>query len=363
MNILNPGLRHSLIKKFKRQSYSKLKNNGKVKRFLNFADNENTYGPAPIVYKTMKKNIIDVSSYPDGESYQLKRVIANYYNLNLDQITITSGVMETFRFLLKIFNKNLNHVVFSENSFIQYKISALLENVPFTEVPFIQNYSDIDKIILSIKKNTRLVFLSNPDNPSGRGIQFDFLIKLLKKIPRSVIVVIDEAYIDYSTDIKIKSSVPLVNNFTNLVVLNSFSKIYGLPGLRIGFCLSANKIINKNLSLVMPPFNVSAIAQIAAQAAFKDQNHIKKIAKKNSAERKWLSAKLNALDLTVTESHTNFLLVDLNNRSANNLFSDLLKKGILVKNLTNYGFPNHHRVTVMRRSENKKLVAAYMDLL
>lgn len=363
MKLLNPGLRHPLLQKFKRKSYVRIKNDLKIHKILNFADNENIYGPSAKVYSEIKKNLKSISNYPDGESYMLKTAISKYYNLNREKIVITSGVIETLRFLLNIFSKNNCHVIISKNSFIQYKVAALLANSTFTEVPFLNSDRDLKIILSSIKKNTRYIFISNPDNPSGRSIEYHLFKRFIAKVPKSVFVVADEAYLEYSKNKKVKSCASLIKKFKNLIVLKSFSKVYGLPGLRVGFVISSNTPINKYLSLVMPPFNVSSIAQTAASAALLDQKHLKNVVDKNFVEKSWLIKKLNELDLSVSNSETNFLLVNLNDRSSSELFNKLLLEGILVKDLTNYGFPHHHRITILKRSDNKKLIAAYRRLL
>lgn len=363
MKLLNPGLRHPLLQKFKRKSYVRIKTDLKINKILNFADNENIYGPSAEVYSIIKKNLHSISNYPDGESYILKNAIAKFYNLNPEKIVITSGVIETLRFLLSIFSKENGHVIFSKNSFIQYKVAALLANSSFTEVPFLNSTRDMELILSSIKKNTRYIFISNPDNPSGRGIEYNLFKRFIMQVPKSVFVVADEAYLEYSKNKKVKSCVSLIKKFKNLIVLKSFSKIYGLPGLRVGFVISSNTQINKYLTLVMPPFNVSSIAQIAASAALLDQKHLKNIVEKNFIEKSWVIKKLNELDLNVSNSEANFLLVNLINRSSSELCNKLLLEGILVKDLTNYGFPHHHRITILKRSENKKLIAAYRKLL
>lgn len=363
MKLLNPGLKHPLLQKFKRKSYVRIKTDLKINKIINFADNENIYGPSTEVFSIIKKNLQSISKYPDGESYILKKTIAKFYNINPEKIVITSGVIETIRFLLSIFSEKNGHVVFSKNSFVQYKVAALLASSSFTEVPFLNSTRDIELILSSLKKNTRYIFISNPDNPSGRGIEYNLFKRFIMRVPKSVFIVADEAYLEYSKNKKIKTCVSLIKKFKNLIVLKSFSKVYGLPGLRVGFVISSNTLINKYLTLVMPPFNVSSVAQTAASAALLDQRHLKKTIEKNFVEKSWLIKKLNELNLSVSYSEANFLLVDLIHRSSAELCHKLLLEGILVKDLTNYGFPHHHRITILKRFENKKLVAAYRKLL
>lgn len=351
-----------LLKSIERSSYDQLLEKFGLDQLVNFADNENIYGPPSIVYDDLRGQIEELSSYPDPESRLLTEKLSALHGIDREEIVVGNGVMDIIRLVFTCCADSNRSALFSKGSFVQFKAASAIFGVKFRESSLQKNQVCLDSMLENITDDTQLILLSNPNNPTGTLLSLNEIEKFLLSVPSDVFVVVDEAYLEYSDDYPSNSTVKLRSKFQNLIVLKTFSKAYGLPGARIGYAVLDRELADC-CRKVSVPFSVSRLGQIAATRAIDEASHIHDIRRKNSVERDWLQAQLESLGLVVEPSQANFLFVDLGNRLSVELYTGLLKRGALVKPLAIYDFKNHHRVTVLDRARNQFLVDCYRQEL
>jgi histidinol-phosphate aminotransferase len=249
--------------------------------------------------------------------------------------------------------------VFADPAFVVYKIAALSAGVPFTAVPLTDLTHDLDAMAAAVTDRTRLIFIANPNNPTGTYVGRQKVENFLRALPPEVIVVMDEAYIEYADAPDFPNSLELRDLHERLLVVRTFSKIYGLAGLRVGYAIGPAQLIDY-VNRVRAPFNVSLLAQAAAIAALDDIEHVEKSRAMNHSERARLGRELGALGVSVTPSQANFILVDVG-RPARPVYDALLKKGVIVRPFGN--LPTALRVTIGTPAQNDRFLAALREVL
>lgn len=338
---LNPYIPEKTIAEIKReQGLSKL---------VRLSANENEWGTSPKVAQAiLDRGVTDANRYPDSEVTSLRNNIAAGLKVDPEALVFGNGLDEIIQLLSRTLITAGDEVVLTQPTFSEYALHAEIEGAKLVNVPVDSSgYTDLDGMLAAITPATDMVWLCNPNNPTGTYVTHQAVETFMAKVPKSVTVVVDEAYIDFVTVEKRASVVDLLSKFDNLVVLRTFSKVYGLANVRVGFAAVAPKLA-KILQTVRLPYNLSTFAEIAANAAYADQQFVQRVVKKVADEReKWL-AFLKTLNLESYSSQTNFVFFKVDR--AEQLSQELLRHGYLIR--TGLG-PDWLRITVGKSADNQ----------
>jgi histidinol-phosphate aminotransferase len=327
------------------------------------ASNENPLGPSPRGAEAARAAVSAVNLYPDGSAFTLHRAIAARYQVTPEEIFVGNGSNELIELLVRTFVLDGEEVLTSAQSFVAYKLAANAHGRTLMEAPMKARFHyDLDALKKLLGRKTKLVFLANPDNPTGTSFAEKDLLPFLDAAPKDTLVVLDEAYAEYVDAPGYQDSLALRRRYPNLVVLRTFSKIYGLAGLRVGYGLARPDLV-EYLDRVRAPFNVNHVAQAAAAAALGDAEHVARSRALVLEQRPVLAAGLAELGATVVPSQGNFILADFPNRPAKALFEELLREGVVTRPMHGYGFPSAQRITVGLPRENEKCLAALRKVL
>jgi histidinol-phosphate aminotransferase len=344
-------------------SIEQIKRQYNLKSVVKLASNENSLGPsrkALSAYKRVEENLF---RYPETRSVDLRRQIADKHRLDMSQVVIGAGSDEVIEMLAKAFLSPASDVVVSASAFIQYRLAAHLMGSTVITVPMKDMKHDLMGMARAATAKTRFAFIANPNNPTGTYNTAAEVDAFLNSLPANVIPVFDEAYFEYAS---FRPDYPsVVRDFFKkrpLVVLRTFSKIYGLAGLRVGYGLAPEPLV-KALDRIRPPFNVSIPAQAAASEALMDEDHVKKSVEMNEKEKKVVSAELETMGFPVVPSATNFILLRTEPWTGRFLFDRLLQRGVIVRCVDEYQLPNCLRVTIGKPDENKIFLKALKEVL
>lgn len=322
-----------------------LREKTKCDDIIKLASNENPLGMSPSVATRLSEMEALVPYYPDSECVAIKRALSNFYQIESESLMFGSGSEELIRLLVQTFNRRERHILFPQYAFLAYKLSCQSLDANFKEIKSPDFQIDLSAIANNTTKDTAIIFLANPNNPTGDYFTQDDLVSLLNKIPSSTLLVMDEAYYEYAKDEPdYPDTLSLQSDFPNLVILRTFSKSYGLAGLRIGYCIATPALIEV-LHRVKLTFNVSAIAQAAALQALSDQSFIQKTLDINNQGMSMLKNSLDELKFTYLRSPTNFLTVDLK-EDTYPVYHHMLQEGLMLRTLHPYGMPNHLRISI-----------------
>lgn len=333
---------------------------------IKLASNENPYGPSPSVRKTVR-SFRGIERYPDGGASRLRAALAGRLGVRPDQILAGAGSDEIGDFLARAYLRPGDAVVYPKYTFIRYAMAAQAAGARRIETRVLADFSiDLSDLIRTVRAaSPRMVCVANPNNPTGAYIPRRDLQRFLNAVSRKTLVVLDEAYFEYaSLTPDYPDGVRLAKDHSNLVVLRTFSKIYGMASLRVGYAVAHPSVIAE-LHKVRPPFNVNAIGQAAAESALADRAHVRRCARLNALERERLSQSLSKLGFQAPANPSNFLLVGLPIRLGGGraVFKKLAAAGVIVRPLDPYGLPRHIRVTVGTRAENNRLMDAMRRLV
>ena len=326
---------------------------------IKLASNENNLGPSNKVIKAIKKATSEIGFYPDGSSYALRQALANKLKVSSNNIIVGNGSNELLVLLgLALLNPG-DEVLTSDQTFIVYKMVADLMQAKLVTVPLEKYTYNLPALLKKITSKTKIIFIANPNNPTGTAVAKQAVHDFLQKVPSSCLVVLDEAYHEYASYRIVGNSIPWVKQYSNLVVLRTFSKAYGLAGLRLGYG-AASPDICEAIHKVRDPFNINVIAQIAGIAALEDQQHIKKSVALVNSEKKRVSKLLTKLNLKVVPSQTNFLWVELPQGQTSEVFSKkMLQQGIIIRPFKG----SYIRITLGRVSENNRMLKVIRNVL
>ncbi len=330
-----------------------------VEEVSKLASNENPLSPSPLAVKTLKKNLDELNRYPDGNAYYVKKALSEKFNISEDQIILGNGSDDIVTLIALTFLNPDEEIIVSQYAFVRYQMAAQLMGARCIEVPMVDFQHNLDAFPHFISSKTKAIFFSNPNNPVGTMVSRRKVEKLLGKIADRILIVIDEAYFEYVKDKKYPNCLEYLDQYPNIIVLRTFSKIYGLAGLRIGYGFSSPEIIS-NINRVIPPFNVNRAAQIAALAALNDERFVKKSANFNRKQRKILYKELDNLNIPYVKSYTNFILIDVG-VDGKEIAETLMKKGVIVRPLGIYKLDTYLRVTIGTEAENIKLIKALKE--
>ncbi len=332
-------------------------------KIIKLASNENPLGPSPKVNEMVQAALWEQSRYPDGGAVELRRQLAVHHQCDPEQITIGNGSNDVLDLIARVFLGAGKSTVFSEHAFAVYPLAAQAVGAESIVTPANNWGHDLDAMLSAIREDTTVVWVANPNNPTGTWINQNQLHDFLAKAPENVIVVVDEAYFEFASaaESEYPDSSKWLDEFPNLIVTRTFSKAYGLAGYRIGYGVSSTEITDL-LNRVRAPFNSNTLAQIAAVTAMEDQNHVVRGIELNQTEMKKLETAFNQMELNYIPSIGNFVSVDVG-QSAMPVFDALLKEGVIVRPVGNYKMPNHLRVTVGLPEENEKFLNALSGIL
>jgi histidinol-phosphate aminotransferase len=328
----------------------------KTKKIIKLSANESALGMSPKIKKKIIK-IINFSRYPDSKSNQLKTEISKNFKCDPKKIICGSGSDEIIQIICQLFLKAKDEVIVPKYSFLMYRIYSKIvgATVKYSKE---KNYKiSIEEIMKNVSNKTKIVFLANPNNPTGTYLKKEELLKLRKKLRSNILLVIDDAYDEYMKKKNYKSGLNIFKKSTNVIVLRTFSKIYGLAALRIGWGYGPKKIIGA-MNTIKPPFNVNKVAQIAAIVSLKDKNFIKKSIKHNLFWAGKIKKKLNEYNILTNDITANFFLLNFNKckYSANYVKKKLENSGIIVRSMEAYKIKNALRLTIGNSNDNNKFI-------
>ena len=334
-----------------------------VQKIVKLASNENPLGPSPKVVEFIRNYDFDLGRYPDGAAYQCKEALASFLQVDKNQISLGNGSDTLFEAILKIaVSKEANeNVVFSEYGFAAYPIACNGLNVPF-KIAKSKNYGhDLSEMKKAIDANTRVVFIANPNNPTGTLLTKSEIEDFIESIPSTTYLVLDEAYYEYAKEYDYPESIKLLNKHPNLIITRTFSKAYGLAGMRFGFSISSEEISDR-LNRVRLPFNVNSFAQTIAPIALKDQQHIDNTVTLNKNElQRWYDF-LDGNNLEYIKSFCNFVTVQFP-KSGIELYNLLLKRGVIARPLDPYQMDQHLRISIGNQEENNFAMEQLSELI
>ena len=331
-----------------------------VTNVIKLASNENPLGPSPKALVAAQAALAEIARYPDGGGFALKRALARKHGVLPEQITLGNGSNDILEFSARAFVTAQDEVMFSQHAFAVYPIVTQAVGARAVEVPARDWGHDLAAMHAAITPRTRLIFIANPNNPTGTWLGSAALEKFLNRLPDSVVVVVDEAYFEYVEDSAYPNTVAWLDRYPNLICARTFSKIYGLAGLRVGYGISSPAIADI-LNRVRQPFNVNSIAQAAAQAALEDDAHLHKARRVNTDGMQQLVKGFKQLNLKYIPSAGNFVCVEVG--EAGRVYEQLLRAGVIVRPVANYGMPRHLRVTVGLATENQRFLDALKNIL
>ena len=322
---------------------------------IKLASNENPLGTSPLALEAMEKALNEVMRYPDGNGFELKKALSEKYVVNSDQIILGNGSNDVLELAARVFLKPGTSAVFSQHAFAVYPLVTQATGATGIVVPA-KNYGhDIDAMLEAITPDTRIVFIANPNNPTGTFLPAPDVLRFLEHIPRDVLVILDEAYNEYLPDTSRVDTIKWLDIFPNLLITRTFSKIYGMAGIRIGFGL-AHAQLSGLMNRIRQPFNVNSIGLAGALAAINDTEFVKRSYALNQAGMLQITSGLRQLGLTYIPSYGNFLSFKVENGKTAAVYQYLLQRGIIVRPIGIYEMPEFLRVTVGLASENNKFL-------
>ena len=321
-----------------------------IKNAIKLASNENPMGPSPLALKAVDNILSGLHRYPDGNALRLKEAISNENNVEIEQITVGNGSNDIIEFVVRSFLSTQDSAVFSKHAFAVYPLAVQTVGAQGIEVPAKDWGHDLSAMNNAIQENTKLIFIANPNNPTGTFVPRDEIISFLDKVSKDVIVLLDQAYFDYASYENNDVDFEFVNEFPNLIISRSFSKAYGLAGFRVGYSVSSREI-SDYLNRVRQPFNANSLALVAAEAALSDKDHMMRSLKMNSEQKMFLYKGLEDLGYQYIPSAGNFICFDCK-QDAEEKFNELLQEGVIVRSMGVYKMPNHLRVTIGLPEEN-----------
>jgi len=334
---------------------------------VKLASNENPFGPSPLALEAIRASSAGVNFYPSYDDFDLPSALAKRHGLTRDQIMVTAGSTAFLDLVCRTLLRPGLNAVTSERSFIQYPLLVGIAGGKLIEAPMHNDSFDLDAILRAITSETRVVFLANPNNPTGTLLGAEQIDKFLDRVPQHLLVVLDEAYSDFANDfarrrgVEYSHSERYVREGRQVVVLRTFSKAHGLAGLRVGYGFGTAEILGY-LARVRPIFSVSELAEAAALAALDDRAHLERVLHNNHEGAKWLLRELQELGLRALPTWGNFIYFEVA-EAAREVAARLQAEGIIVRPLTAWGIPNAIRVTIGTREQNQLFISALQRCL
>lgn len=327
---------------------------------IKLASNENPIGPSPKVIAALREMAPSLHFYPDGAGFSLKHALAKHHGVAADEVCLGNGSNELIDLLARTFPTPDDHIVFGKPSFVCYWLAATASGVPFTEVPLDGKLAwNVDALLDACTDETKLLYLANPNNPTGAHVGRTELERLLRELPQRVVCVVDEAYFEFADAPDYVSALQLRGLRERLIVLRTFSKAYGLAGLRVGYAIGPTAAIDY-LNRMRAPFNVGALSQRAACVALEDPEHVKRYVELNGRERARVSAALKEQGFGVAPSQANFVLVDVA-KPGKEVYEALLRQGVIVRPMP-APIDTWLRITIGTEAMNDRMLGAMQEV-
>lgn len=324
------------------------------------ASNENPLGPSRLAIEAIKKSLGEGNLYPDNSCHDLRQRLSDHLGISPNNIVVGNGTTELIFLTGVAFLNPGETFIMSESSFIMGKVVAQVMDCRLIEVPLKDYRHDLDAILRKITEETKIVYLDNPMNPIGTAITKQEVSEFMGKIPQDVIVAFDEAYYEYVDRDDFPNTLGFIEEGRNVIIFRTFSKLYGLAGFRVGYCIGKEEFIEA-IKRVSPPFAVNRAAQVGAVAALNDQQHIKKTKEINELGKKFLFENFERMSVAYIPSETNFVTIDLKT-DAQRVCEELLRRGVIVRHLKMYGKPTFLRVTIGTPEQNRKFIEAFRQI-
>jgi len=328
---------------------------------IKMASNENPLGPSPLALEAIRQHLAQAHRYPIGDGFYLRRKLAERLGVSMEEIILGSGSTDIIELVARTFLTSADDVITSRHSFVMYTLAVQEMNSLMIYVPLKHDTYDLDAILDALTPRTKVIFLANPNNPTGTMVKAAQIDQFLDRLPRHIILVLDEAYYEYVQDFDYSHSLEYVRQKKHVIVLRTFSKIYGLAGLRMGYGIAHPDFITC-LNKVRSPFNTTSVAQAAAFAALDDAEHVRRSIESNCAGYAQLTDGFDRLGIRFVPSVTNFVLVDIR-RDSVEAYQNLLKHGVIVRPLKSSGFSTALRVTIGTQKENETLIRALQEAM
>jgi histidinol-phosphate aminotransferase len=343
------------------KSASELRREYGLKDVTKLASNENPLGPSPLAIAELERHHSDLHLYPDG-GRALRQDLAEKFCVKLDNVIAGSGSEGIMSNIVRTFLGDEDEVLTSEGTFVGFYVLARSRGVKLVMVPLKEFRYDLRGIAAHITERTKIIYLANPNNPTGTIFTVSEFEEFMRQVPQHVLIILDEAYFEYATG---NPHYPdsMLYRYDNVITLRTFSKIYGLAGVRIGYGF-AHDLLIRNLLKVKLPFEPSTLAQVAGMAALKDSEYLKESLLVNAAGKQFLSSALQELGLKVVETNANFFMVPFpDERQVDEVYGGLLRHGVIIRPLKGFGLPHSVRITIGTGSQNKKLMEALRKVL
>ena len=332
-----------------------------ISNIIKLASNENPFGFPESAKQAIMNQLNDLTRYPDANGFELKKTIAQKFHIEPNQITLGNGSNDLLELFAHTFASEQDEVIYSQYAFIVYPLVTKAINATAREIPTKNWGHDLDGFLSAINDKTKLIFIANPNNPTGNFLTHTELDAFLAQVPSHIIVVLDEAYTEFTEPTERVDSLALLAKYPNLIVSRSLSKAYGLAGLRIGYAVS-NAEIADLLNRVRQPFNCNSLALASAIAVLNDNAFVAKVAANNRQEMRRYEAFCQQHQLDYIPSKGNFITIDFK-RPAQPIYDALLHEGVIVRQIAGYGMPNHLRISIGLPEENSRLFEALRKVL
>lgn len=332
-----------------------------IEKIIKLASNENPFGCSPKVVTAIKDNLSSINRYPDGNCFYLKKSLSDFLKINQNRLIFGNGSDELLDVIIKAFVNPNEEIITADVAFLEYKICSLVNRRKFITTKLDNFKFDLTAILKKVTKKTKLIFIANPNNPTGTYVNKKEVEDFLKKLPKNVVVVFDEAYLEFVDKDDFPDTLEYLKVNPNIIILRTFSKIYGLAGLRVGFGIASPEFVSV-FNCIRQPFNINSLAQVAAIAAISDQDFVKNTAFQNISGKKYLYDELEKLNIEYIPSVTNFILFKVKG-SGIELCKKLLYKGVIVRDMEQYNLKNFVRVTIGTKEENALFIERLREIL
>jgi len=332
----------------------------RLKEVIKLASNENPIGPSPKAVEAIRKVLSDLNRYPDSQSFYLKRKLAKTLNVNPESLVLGNGSDELIDIIIKTFVEDDENIVTADTTFLEYGIIATVNNRKITRVPLRYFKYDLESIRKRIDKKTKLIFIANPNNPTGTYVTRYELNEFIRELPDNILLVLDEAY-DLFIDVNdFPGDKEMLKN-KNIIILKTFSKAYGLAGLRLGYAI-ANPELASFMERTRQPFNVNLLAQAGALAALDDRKFLSKAKEVVLEGKRYFYDNFKKMGISYVPSVANFVLIDVE-QDGFEFFKKMLKFGVIVRDMKQYGLKNFIRVTIGTKNENERFIRVLSKIL
>ncbi len=329
-------------------------------QIVKVASNENALGPSPRAVEAMQRAAVEMHLYPDGGCFQLREALAQKLDMDPSCILPGNGSNEVLELLGRVFLNERSGIVMADRAFVVYRLIAEACGAGVVEVPMHNHCHDLDAMLAAIRPETRIVFISNPNNPTSTIVSPEHIDRFMDKVPGHVLTCFDEAYVELLAPELRPDTLRYVREGRNVVIMRTFSKAYGLAGLRVGYAVAPAECIAL-LHRVRQPFNVNAMGQLAAVAALEDDAHVEQTRQCVREGLAFFDAAFREMGLSAVPAHANFVLVDVGNGRA--VFEAMMKKGVIVRPMSVYRMDRHVRITIGTAAENIRTLTVLQEVL